>query len=138
MSIARILGNSRTRLVRMFTVALLNTAALFSSNLGTSWAQEPEGANSDLRLASTQRGTLTITWDAATDWRSSDDFTLAEGDPDGRYIRVRPVGSIPGEEDVIVTMADTRTPSRTSLPIAAENLILRLSALRNTSSSRHI
>ena len=71
MSIARILGNNRTRLVRMFTVALLNTAALFSSNLVTSWAQEPEGAISDLRLASTQRGTLTNTWDAATDWRSS-------------------------------------------------------------------
>ena len=55
----------------MFTVAFLNTAALFSSNLVTSWAQEPEGAISDLRLASIQRGTLTITWDAATDWRSS-------------------------------------------------------------------
>ena len=40
-----------------------------------------------------------------------DDVTLAEGDPDGRYIRVRSVGSIPGDEDVIVTKADTRTPS---------------------------
>ena len=71
MSIARILGNNRTTFVRIFTVALLTTAALFSTNLVTSWAQEPEGAISDLRLASTQRGTLTNTWDAATDWRSS-------------------------------------------------------------------
>ena len=71
MSIARILGNNRTTFVRIFTVALLTTAALFSTNLVTSWAQEPEGAISDLRPASTQPGTLTITWDAATDWRSS-------------------------------------------------------------------
>ena len=71
MSSARILGNCRTRLVRIFTVALLTTAALFSSNMVTSWAQEPEGAIRDLRPASTQPGTLTITWDAATDWRSS-------------------------------------------------------------------
>ena len=55
----------------MFTVALLNTAALFSTNLVTSWPQEPEGTISDLRLASTQRGTLTNNWDAVTDWRSS-------------------------------------------------------------------